>query len=101
MRLSPGNPAEAWPIIVWPLDQHGYPISTITTPNKSDNKYLGFAESIDTQTNRIWIATVNTFPDVFTNQTCTSGVTVAQYNLDNQTYLPTSDPIQTPVTNTD
>ena len=61
---------------------------------------MGFAESIDIQTNSIWIATVNTFHDVFDsdpNTRCISGVSVAQYNLDtvNRTYLPTGVPIQT------
>ncbi len=94
---SGASPAEQWPITAWPLDPAtGIPVDTITTPYVSDNKYLGFAESIDPITNRIWIATVNTFIDKFTNQPCVSGVTVAQYNIDTQTGLPTGDPIQTP-----
>lgn len=35
-----GNPAEVWPIIVWPLDQNtGKPVNTITTPNRSDSSF--------------------------------------------------------------
>jgi hypothetical protein len=74
----------------------GQTLSLTTT----DPQYLGFAESIDPETNKIWTATRNTFPDqINPSQIYTSGVTVNQYNLDttNQTYLPTGDPIQTPV----
>jgi hypothetical protein len=97
-------PAEQWHITAWPLRPDGKPIDTINEPystkpnttNPYDDPYLGFAESIDTQTNKIWIATVNHFTDVFnSNITCTSGVTVAQYSLDSHTCLPTGSPIQT------
>lgn len=49
---SGSYPAEQWPITAWPLSPDGMPITTIIEPYVSDNKYLGFAESIDPQTNK-------------------------------------------------
>jgi len=115
MRLADGYPftipAEVWPIIVWPLGPDGYPITTpppgqtlpckskSETSNRYDDSFLGFAESIDTRNNSIWIAIWNTFSDKFNTDEnslpCVSGVTVNQYNLDPQTCLPRGVPIQT------